>query len=414
VIGVPLKPVLEHIVSQHAEEAAFLWLLRDRAVSAPQYFLADLARLDSRIEAHIDGLRIAGEPGWEICKEQLTFQGPGEIFGAGVIALGAGKSDRFDTVMESASRSYDLLRALISAHGWLPYYGIEDHVKRLLTARPPEVRRIGIAASAIHRRDPGRVLGEGIESGDKLLAARSLKAAGELGRIDLVPLIREHLRDDDETCRYEAAWSGTLLGDGRSAEVMEAIVGSMGRHWEEGAAVLCRKMVSARFHGFFGKLSENPSIFRPAVAAAGAMGDPVAIPWLLDRMALSALARPAGEAFSMITAIDMWSREFEGKIPEGFQSGPTDFPEDDDVSLDQDEGLAWPDIESVRAWWVSNEGSFQKGRRYLLGRPITPEWLQQTLRCGRQKVRAASALEYALMHPGTPLYEVRSPGFLQK
>jgi hypothetical protein len=61
--------IIKHIVEQHAEEAAFLWLLRDAAVGAPHYDLKDLARLDERVEAHLDGLRIAGVEGWEICRE---------------------------------------------------------------------------------------------------------------------------------------------------------------------------------------------------------------------------------------------------------------------------------------------------------------------------------------------------------
>jgi len=43
--------IIEDIVSQHAEEAAFLWLLRDNAVRAPHYNLKDLADLEERVEA---------------------------------------------------------------------------------------------------------------------------------------------------------------------------------------------------------------------------------------------------------------------------------------------------------------------------------------------------------------------------
>ena len=55
---------IDSIITQHAEEAAFLWLQRDAAVREPHYSLADLAELDNRVEAHIDGLRIAGDAGW--------------------------------------------------------------------------------------------------------------------------------------------------------------------------------------------------------------------------------------------------------------------------------------------------------------------------------------------------------------
>lgn len=47
--------IIPHIISQHAEEAAFLWLLRDNACCAPHYSLKDLAKLDDRVEAQLTG-----------------------------------------------------------------------------------------------------------------------------------------------------------------------------------------------------------------------------------------------------------------------------------------------------------------------------------------------------------------------
>ena len=79
--------VIPIIIEQHAEDAAFNWLLRDAAVSEPHYSLDDLAKLDNRVEAHIDGLRIAGDEGWEICKEALSWEEAGEVFVAAVLAF---------------------------------------------------------------------------------------------------------------------------------------------------------------------------------------------------------------------------------------------------------------------------------------------------------------------------------------
>ncbi|MCA1685380.1 MAG: hypothetical protein LC745_05240, partial [Planctomycetia bacterium] len=64
-------PVIAELITQHAEDAAFLWLLRDSAARQPHYSLSNLAALDDRIEAHLDGLRVAAEPGWQIVKTAL-------------------------------------------------------------------------------------------------------------------------------------------------------------------------------------------------------------------------------------------------------------------------------------------------------------------------------------------------------
>ena len=73
------QETITEILTQLAEEAAFLWLLREAAVRAPHYSLADLGKLDNRVEAHIDGLRISGDDGWEVLKKQLEKNAePGE------------------------------------------------------------------------------------------------------------------------------------------------------------------------------------------------------------------------------------------------------------------------------------------------------------------------------------------------
>jgi len=143
-------------------------------------------------------------------------------------------------------------------------------------------------------------------------------------------------------------------------------------------------------------------------------GDPVRIPWIIEHMEVPELARVAGEAFTMITGVDIAYEDLEGEWPEGFEAGPTESPEDEDVELDPDEDLPWPDAQLIAEWWAKNKAAFRNGTRYLLGQPISPEHLQHVLRNGYQRQRAAAALELALLQPGQPLFEVRAPGFRQQ
>jgi uncharacterized protein (TIGR02270 family) len=162
------------------------------------------------------------------------------------------------------------------------------------------------------------------------------------------------------------------------------------------------------------ELAERPESARLAVIGAGAIGDPTLLPRLVDEMKVPELARVAGESFTMITGVDIAYEDLEGERPEGFESGPTEDPEDDNVEMDPDENLPWPNPELIQKWWNSHRGNFQNGTRYLIGKPITEDWLQQVLRIGRQRQRAAAALELVLKKPGQPLFEVRAPGFRQQ
>jgi uncharacterized protein (TIGR02270 family) len=83
------------------------------------------------------------------------------------------------------------------------------------------------------------------------------------------------------------------------------------------------------------------------------------------------------------------------------------------MEMDPDEDLSWPKPEAIHTWWKNHQGPFRSGTRYLLGKPMSQEWLQDVLRNGRQRRRAAAALELAMRQPGQPLFEVRAPDFRQ-
>src|SRR3954464_529511 len=112
---------IQAVVSQHAEEAAFLWTSRARAVGDPTYSLKSLARLDDRVEAHLDGLRIAGEAAWPLCRSKLESGEAREVFPLAVLAFEGGERERMRDVLVVGCISAETRRALISALGWIDH-----------------------------------------------------------------------------------------------------------------------------------------------------------------------------------------------------------------------------------------------------------------------------------------------------
>ncbi len=406
--------VIPVILEQHTEEAAFLWLLRDSAVHEPHYSLSDLAHLDDRVEAHIDGLRIAGDEGWELCKEALAWEEAGEVFTAAVLAFESGVEERIQAVLEAGSDDHELSRGLISALGWLPFNQTNAYIQDLATAESPALRRIGLASYVAHRQNPGQPLIDALSDDDAMLRARALRAAGELAQKDLLPLIKDHIDEDNKNCRFSAAWTAAILGEASAVPILRSIAESEQSHAENACCMAVRLMHLSDAHVWLQELSKNPNLQRLSVTGYGVIGDPMSIPWLIRMMAVPDLARVAGESFTMITGVDLAYEDLEGEWPEGFEAGPTESPEDEDVEMDPDEDLPWPEPELISGWWSKNKGAFRNGTRYLLGQPISHEHLQQVLRNGYQCQRAAAAIELAMMHPGQPLFEVRAPGFRQQ
>ncbi len=407
--------VIESIVEQHAEEAAFLWILRDAAVQAPHYSLKDLADIDERVEAHIDGLRISEDMGWSICADALAQEEPGEVFAAAVLAFESGQDQRIKMVLEAAATDPELSLGLISALGWLRFDQVKEHIDQLLQSLTPELRRIGIAASAVHRQDPGSTLVDALNDEDTFLKARAIRAAGELGRIDLLPTLKNQISTKDKDCQFWAGWSAVLLGDrGEALEFLKTLATSESPFRESALNLTLRVMDNASVQNWLKEMSQQPDWLRYTMIGAGVAGDPVQISWIVEHMEVPELARVAGEAFTMITGVDLAYEDLEGEWPEGFEAGPTEEPEDEDVEMDPDEDLPWPEPGLIAAWWNKKKGEFRNGTRYLVGKPIAAAHLQHVLRTGYQCQRAAAAIELAVLHPGQPLFEVRAPGFRQK
>ena len=409
-----MRRIIPAIVEEHAEQAAFLWLLRDRSVSAPHVRLIDLARLDERIDAHLDGLRVAGQEGWDIWRPTLTAEEPGEIFARAVLALYGGTPTEVDDVLAVVEKKPTLARAVVSALGWLSPTVAHPYIRRFGASESSLLRRVAVAAAAVNRVNPGEVLEKSLATiDDPALTSRSLRAVGELGIKRLLPAVTPHLDAEHDDVRFAAAWSAALLGEPLAVRTLGAFAAEQGPHAQAACMVGLRCLRPSDGCRAHEELTSRPELTRLAITAAGIIGDPALVDWVLAQMETTATARLAGEAFVFITGAGIEHPDLAGHPPEGFEAGPTDDPADENVATDPDEHLAWPDPKKLRRWWTSYRSEFRSGTRYLLGNPIELTWLGDVLRGARQRQRAAAAIELALLRPA-PLFEVRAPGFRQR
>jgi len=363
---------MHDIVAKFADEASFLWFRRDVAVAAPHFTLKDLGRLDERLEAHIDGLRVAGPMGWDACKTNIKAKCPESLFPAAILAFESGSDLRLKTLFDAAGCDPRKARPLISALGWLDYPKVQEQIERLLCAKSPFHRYLGLAASAIHRRHPGKHLDEAASDPTPLLAARALRAYGELGAgCDLAFGERRAQFDclDDEMA-FSAAWSAALAGSEDAIRVLKTIAEGDCRFSDQALITVFCCLPSAAALSFHSQLAASAKTLRKAAIGAGLIGDLSLVPWLLDQMRNSALACVAGEALAGLTGVDI-----------------------DDLDL----------------------RGFPPGNRYFVGKPVSSESLHQVLRTASQpqRQRATAALLLAVINPGEALLETRAPAFRQ-
>ncbi|WP_339487736.1 TIGR02270 family protein [Pseudomonas rhizophila] len=402
------------VLDQHAEEASFLAVLRDYALRAPHYDIDHLDKLDNRLDAHLDGLRIAAPGGLETLLTQLGPHAIGEMFVCVVLAFEAANAKVLSRLSEHLRSALETERGYLMALGWLDWERVSPWIERMLASPEPLFRRLGLAACGMHRHDPGPALLAVLSDADPSVLARAARTAGELRRRDLLPAIRTHRQHEDAATRFWTNWATAQMGDAQALEPLRQFAEQPGQFQYRALCVLLAWQEREPSIAWIRQLVQDPRDRRIGIQALGLLGDPVCVPWLIQQMSDLPYARVAGEAFSLITGADLALLDLELRDLPDFDAGPNDDPQDTNVAMDPDENLPWPDPQLITAWWQAHGGDFQAGVGYVLGQMQSEASFRQALAHGQQRQRIAAACGIARFRPNEVLFPTSAPAWRQQ
>jgi len=406
--------VIPAIIERHLEDAAFLAQLRRRVCTAPDWSLRNLVDLDDRLEANLDGLRVAGEHGRIVAESKLSA-GPDELFVSGVLAVESRDRGRMTQLVREGAKSPEALDAVISSFGRVAPVFLQGTIKDLLTSHASIGRQVGIATCVSHHVHPGAPLTKLLDDDDDSVRAWAIRACGEFGLTEHLERCSDPSGRGDGDVAWWSAWSSVLLGDrGRAMETLVRHGFESNPNRARAFPLALQAMNVKRAHALLQQIAEQPGQLAQLIRGSGIAGDPTYVPWLIRHMADTKTARVAGESFTLITGADFAALHLEAKRPEDFVAGPNDDPNDPDVDMDADDGLLWPDAAKIEKWWAANEGRFQKGVRYFMGAPVTREHCIDVLKNGYQRQRILAAHYLCLLEPGTPLFNTSAPAWRQQ
>lgn len=401
---------IPHILDRHIEDAAFLWLQRDAAVAEPHYDLKDLAELDERLAAHLDGIKVAGESAWQAVEQGLQFEEPGEYFVAAWLAIAELDGAKFEWLLNRAQSEAGNYRALLAAFAWHDISQTQEWLSRFLAANNRQYLSLGVRLATLKRVGLAdellTILAKSSVENDRPLVINCLRAIGELQRKDLLAHLTPFIDHDDSHFSYWALRSATLLGDFKDIDKLKQHVINDSGFALDALQIVARVLKADQLRSLLQLLMQQPHTQRLALQGAGFSGDPYWIAGLLKYMQQPELARVCGEAFSLITGVDLSYQDLDTDQPDNFETGPSEDPDDENLGLDVDSDLAWPNVELVTQWWRHNEHQYVIGLRYLCAAQITPHSCHNLLIKGYQRQRIAASYELALM--GQAFFETRA------
>lgn len=400
------------IFEQYVTDISFLWVLRSLGVKQPHYSMDDVADLEQRIDANLDGLMNSLDLAWELCLEALEFEQPGEVFTAAMIAFRSHDIDKIKTVVSVGLSNDETVKGLISAMGWLPNNLVQDWIQKFLSSKDLEHKYLAVAACSVRREYPGDVLTDILQREDCLahnkLHARVLRLIGELKLTNLRGALDDAVNNDDPEVKFWANWSKLLLGELSAIDQLQSYVESPGSLRHIAIQTVFRVLSIEKGRSWISRLAGDPDQARTVIEATGVLGDPHAVPWLIEKMRAVSTVRLAGEAFSMITGINLERYQLTIEAPDDITVVPNNNPQDEEVGMDEDENLPFADINKVARTWQKHGGKYTVGQRYFMGSIIDAQVLQDKLAEGTQRQRYSAALALALLDTQKPLVNVKA------
>lgn len=401
-----------NITEQYASEAAFLWLLRSRALTSPLYYTTDIIELENRIEASLHGLLATSEMGWQACLEQLQYEEAGEVFTAAVVAFRSRNATRIKMVCELAMTTPEMTKGLISALAWVENEIAKFWIQRFLSVTDPGYKILGLAVCGARREYPDKyllaILQDTETAKQPTLHSRALRLIGELKRWDLVPALNAGMDADDPVVVFWANWSAALLGNQAAVKNLKPWVVEYSDLSDRAIQMAFSLLPVAEARGWIAEMVKDPGLHRQAIKAIGVLGDPQAIPWLIHLMSKPELKRIAGWAFSQITGINLEKTNLTIDQPDDIELGPTDEPSEENILMDEDEDIPWPDKHKVAKLWQVHSRMLQAGQRYFQGQEITKQLPGNIFVSANQQQKELSALQRALYDKHTMFVNIKA------
>jgi uncharacterized protein (TIGR02270 family) len=394
-----LPVTITPLIQRHITDAAFYWLQLDQSETAFRLPFERVALFNERLEAHLEGLTIAGAEGIDLAFAELDrWRKPGETFVCTWLASFLADEAALDRLTGHLVQQPDaLLRGAISAIARLPEASAQALINRWSQADAiPPLQVAALRAVALRGLNSAYALDQPltafIHSTDPFVRASVCRVLARSGDETSQSLLHDALHDEERIVRAEAALALTgTTHFGKASSVLWHCVNAQveihrdttGWYHMQAQRRLTRYL---RYLAWLAPLGYNnlPVLFDYLPAQASLTfalyhGDLAYLPRVINAMRHPETERYAGWVWQTLTGIDL---EAHGLVLEA--SNVASFSES---GFDEDTGLPVPDADAIETYSIHT----QPGIRTLLGRSLTPANALELLTSAPQAIRAIAA-----------------------
>jgi uncharacterized protein (TIGR02270 family) len=324
--------IVDFVVREHVGMAAFLWAQHAALSAEDPPDRAALATVSARLEAHLDGIALAGAAAWPfIDAAYAAYPELGEVFVHATHALQTGDADRLEQAATLAQQAENGWRGLAGALARWDTQRLAPVVRAWLGHPDPTRCAAAVATLAAHAADPGPRLAGLLQHPDALVRAQACHLAAATSRQDAVPQLRLALTDADSIVQDAAALALARLGQRDGDARLMSDVAAQAEGWHARLRALVKGLPPADLRRWLSGLYDDPATRAVAIRAIGMTGDRTRLNWIVAQMDAAETIEAAGQAIvdlfpDAATDETLWSTEARNFPPSFAAHFSEDFP----------------------------------------------------------------------------------------
>lgn len=395
-----------------AKDAPFHWFLFDQAKLNSRYRYPDFQHQAEVLEAHLDGLGAALETGQAV-ESWLDPQDWGCCFILAALGIRYQREDLFKQALDQLNEKEEThYREIIDACLWNHHAAIDDKWLVILHQHDsPLAMQSCIGLLRTQRRTViPEALNIYLSHTHPTVKIQLLNWIGELQQTEQLAYVQRHYTEDNPLeVRFAAARAGFLLKDPQARPHIEHFALTESAVMLDAISLLfIKENQTDNIHHWLKNLwSMENAPMRVKLYATAIAGLRDYVEPLLEAMTDNAIAQAAGEAFTLLTGVDIEEHDLDSNVTEENNEAIEEFDPSPTISSNTkekpfttlwEEDLPYPDTDACYLWWESNQSKFNRDEHYLAGLSVTEENLQHILREGNQRQRHLAAMHLSLTH----------------
>ena len=393
--------IIPNIIEEHCDEASFLYRHRQRALTSHAQRPIQLARIEERLLAHLDGLVSGGESAWPLMQPLLAGPTRAHVLVAAWTACELPSELHMDELYAVLTDANMMI--WLGIRDALRYAGgdqVEPRLLRWLHAAHWPLRAAAVDALSFRRVPvPPAEVAALCTDHSALVRACAAEAVGRLRLTAVGDLLPPLFDDADPHVQDNALCAAVLLGDPRALPHYRLLAQSGGARAAQAFTVLGRLGQRADVEALLGPELAKSEPSPAAVVALGTLGLAAELSRLLPLAGIRRYAGLVAATVERVTGVSL--------VEKGI-AAPALPPADPKAELDDVavEALPVPDPQRLADFLVGEQARLP-AERLCMGEPYGAAPLLRLFNQGPLAQRSTAAYELALWSPGEPYREAQ-------